>query len=301
MHSPHPTEHWAYRAKITDPLIEVEVIELDPSNKKSPRCVVEFLDGPAAGRREKVPAGRLKTPWADVDAFRQAEDDWARVESDDDTVEAEVRAAWDVFEAFFGDKQVDVGIRVATATIARPDAVEEILGCSINDVIDGAETAMIDGELVISPNGTMALARRLCEIDPRGVLEGVLAEEARAERRCMGEPARPGEDPTRPDIAWLIYREHTRPVHEVLRQWCGYRAVSAVEQALADEAEVRRLKELTHRLIRTLGYHDERRAELYLDELRTGAVTGPLVRPAPSAPRPAKVVTVEVSKRRYWA
>lgn len=194
MHSPHPTEHWAYRAKITDPLIEVEVIELDPSNKKSPRCVVEFLDGPAAGRREKVPAGRLKTPWADVDAFRQAEDDWARVESDDDTVEAEVRVAWDVFEAFFDAERADVGFRIATATIARPDVVEAVLGCSIHEVIDGAESAMVDGGLVVSPNGTMALARRLCEIDPRGVLEGVLAEEAKAERRCMGEPAKPGAD-----------------------------------------------------------------------------------------------------------
>ena len=63
----------------------------------------------------------------------------------------------------------------------------------------------------------------------------------------------------------------------------------------------RSLKELAHRVIRTLGYHDERRAELYLNELRTGAVTGPLVRPAPSAPRSAKVVTVEVPRRRYWA
>lgn len=40
MRTPQPTEHWAYRAKGTDPLIEVKVIELDPSNKKSLRCVV---------------------------------------------------------------------------------------------------------------------------------------------------------------------------------------------------------------------------------------------------------------------
>lgn len=38
-------------------LIEVKAIEFDPSNKKSLRCVVELLDGPTSGKREKVPAG----------------------------------------------------------------------------------------------------------------------------------------------------------------------------------------------------------------------------------------------------
>lgn len=196
---------------------------------------------------------------------------------------------------------IEVGFRVTTATILRLDEVEGALGSSITDVIGGAETAIIDGHLVVSPNGAMAMARRLCAVEPRGVLERVLAEEAEAERRCIGEPAKVGESPTRPDIAWRIYCEYSRPVREVLRQWCGYRAVRAVEQALADEAEVRRLKELARRVIRALAYHGEGRAELYLDELHTGAVTGPLVRPAPSAPRPTKVFSVEVPRRRYWA
>lgn len=214
--------------------------------------------------------------------FRQAESDWERVEADDDTDEVEGRAAGDVFDAFFDHTHVEVGFRVTTATILRRDGCHRRRPRRVTERHDG------DGATPVRSRAS------------RGV-ERVLGEEAEAERRCIGEPAKAGEDPTRPDIAWRIYCECSRPVHEVHRQWCGYRAVRAVEQALADEAEVRRLKELAHRVIRTLGSHDERRAELYLNELHTGAVTGPLVRPAPSAPRPAKVVSVEVPRRRYWA
>jgi hypothetical protein len=52
-----------------------------------------------------------------------------------------------------------------------------------------------------------------------------------------------------PEWEYQWYLESVRPVHELLRSWCGHRAATVHERLAAAEAEVRRLDALIVRLI----------------------------------------------------
>lgn len=48
-----------------------------------------------------------------------------------------------------------------------------------------------------------------------------------------------GKQTSSPEREYEWYRKHDRPVHELLRSWCGHRTVTFVERLTAAEAEVR--------------------------------------------------------------
>lgn len=68
MSMPDIGDELIYRLRDYAPSQRVQVVEID-TRKKTPRYVVEFLDGEQAGVRENVPRGRLRGPWADVDRY----------------------------------------------------------------------------------------------------------------------------------------------------------------------------------------------------------------------------------------
>ncbi|WP_447002334.1 hypothetical protein ACRAKI_21665 [Saccharothrix isguenensis] len=60
------------------------------------------------------------------------------------------------------------------------------------------------------------------------------------------EKTKRGSDP---EWEYRWYLEHGRPRHELLRGWCGHRAVTMQERLAAAEAEVQRLDVLVARLV----------------------------------------------------
>ena len=76
---PQVGESWAYRARQSDEVVEVEVLKV--GNQRPPRVLVRFTDESFEGRQEWVPPARLKVRWQAVDTFREAEARWARVDA----------------------------------------------------------------------------------------------------------------------------------------------------------------------------------------------------------------------------
>ena len=54
---------------------------------------------------------------------------------------------------------------------------------------------------------------------------------------------------TSPEWEYRWYLEHGRPLHKLLRSWCGQRGVTMQERLGAAEAEVHRLDQLIVRLL----------------------------------------------------
>lgn len=56
----------------------VRVLEID-SRKKTPRYVVDFLDGDKVGFQENLSSGRLRGPWAEVETYDELMASWERI------------------------------------------------------------------------------------------------------------------------------------------------------------------------------------------------------------------------------
>lgn len=67
----HVGEVWAYRARQTDPLVQVVVTRIGV--RKLARVLVRFVHDVFEGRQEWVPPARLKVLWTDVGDFEAAE------------------------------------------------------------------------------------------------------------------------------------------------------------------------------------------------------------------------------------
>ncbi|MFZ2624720.1 MAG: hypothetical protein WAX29_05695 [Propionibacterium sp.] len=54
-------EHWGYRKRGTDPLVEVEILKI--GTQKPARTLVGFVAEKFEGRQEWIPPSRLKVLW----------------------------------------------------------------------------------------------------------------------------------------------------------------------------------------------------------------------------------------------
>ncbi|NEA30758.1 hypothetical protein [Streptomyces sp. SID13031] len=106
------------------------------------------------------------------------------------------------------------------------------------------------------------------------------------------------------DPAWEYewYRKYHRPIHELLRQWCGHRAATLHERLTASEAENIRLEALVNRLIDALA--DEGNLDLahtMAQELQDDRITPESVRPVVERPlHPSEIPVRYVTRRRHW-
>ncbi len=245
-----------YRLRDYDQSERVRVVEID-SRKKTPRYVVEFLEGEKQGQRENVPLRRLRGDWAEVKAYDELMANWQRLD-ESWMEERESDAADVVFERLI-DSEIATGVwtpvRGATK-ILNTDVLAPLLGMQVEEFLAQVDWFVLDGETVISPAGTMLLAQYSCQVNPMPVLDWVVEEEkeyrhyakhGRASTSFEGE-----EYTTSPEWEYKMYLEYGKPLHEILRGWCGYRAVTFQERLEAAEAEVRRVDELITRLFEQL-------------------------------------------------
>ena len=99
------------------------------------------------------------------------------------------------------------------------------------------------------------------------------------------------------------YQQWERPRLELLRQWCGHRAVSAQERLSAAEAECHRLDVLLTDAIGMLrGTGEDVRADRLDEEHERNRITAATVRPVIDRPVPLseKSVRVVYKYRRAW-
>ncbi|WP_129670200.1 hypothetical protein [Phytoactinopolyspora endophytica] len=148
---------------------------------------------------------------------------------------------------------------------------------------------------MLSAEGTMLLAEHACRINPMPVLDAVIEKEKELRDRCKRGRTRLGgrgsdDSVASPEWEYEWYRTYYRPVHELLRQWCGHRAITLQERLAAAEAENSRLEALVNRLIDDLADKgDLRFARTVVEELENERITpdkiGPVVERPYTHPR----------------
>lgn len=182
--------------------------------------------------------------------------------------------------------------------IADPAKLEPLIGFPVDDLVERVESfSEGDGHRVVSPEGTLQIAELACRVNPMPVLELVVEDERKYRQKTMRDAS---------DAEWEYrwYLERGRPLHELLRGWCGHRAVSMQERLAAAEAEVRRLDLLVTRLVGQLRENGHKIfadviAEVHEEERITPANYRPVV-DRPLKPSEIPVRYIEVPRRRWW-
>jgi hypothetical protein len=223
----------------------VRVVEID-ERKKTPRYLIEFLDGEKAGTQENVPGGRLRGRWSDVRQYDVLMAHWESLEGYE-LSEIEEFAVERVFILLIPEEIAEWSwspVRWITR-IHNSVELKKLFGVSAEDMLDQVPGFTLDGDTILSPDGTLRLARYACGVKPMPVLDWVEQEEKEYREKCRkGSPAVSWDKKpytTDPDWEYEQYLEYGRPLHELLRSWCGQRAVTLKERAEAAEAEVHRL------------------------------------------------------------
>ncbi|WP_146194746.1 hypothetical protein [Bifidobacterium callitrichidarum] len=257
-----------YRLRVYEPSQHVKVVEIDNS-KKTPRYVVEFLEGNNAGTRANVPGSRLHGPWADVEQFDWRMAQWEKFE-DVELTETETDAMCEVFCLLIPETiaQWDWSYVHWSVQVLDELGLEQRIGVSVDDVLDQVAGFKEDGGVMLSPEGGLLIAQYACRINPMPVLAWVDQDEKEYRDKCRNGHLGVGPDnrPHRTDPQWEYqwYLEHGRPLHELLRCWCGQRAVTMHERLGAAEAENHRLEELLEQLFRQMEQHGFAQSVEYL-------------------------------------
>lgn len=299
-----PGEEWVYRLRDSAPSERVRVLAIHPK-KTGSRVDVEFLDD--NGRKENVPGARLRRPWSEVAAYDVLMANWQRI--DFDLTEVEDAAACEVFDNLIPAEIATYEwspVRYATGIHDRA-RLEELLGMELAELLDGVPSFEHNEVLMVSPEGTLRIAEALCEKRPADVLAWVMKEEEEIREKCkrgrrIQRSSGPGETTTSPEWEYEWYLKSDKPRHELLRQWCGHRAISFHERLAAAEAEVRRLDILVARLIDDVRARGgDFFADFMEEEHNKERITPEKVRPVVERPlSPHEIPVREVPVRRRW-
>ncbi|KBR60926.1 hypothetical protein [Mycobacterium avium] len=243
-----------------------------------------------AGRRDNVPATRLRGPWSSVAAYDDLMANWQRL-NDYEIDDTEEVAAGEVFDGLI-PKEVatyyDSFVRNG-ATVRDSDALERLMRQPMSDILEQVQWFKRDDVLELSAEGTLLIARHACAANPVPILDRITAEEAEIREHCKrGREYKAldgsGKDTSPPEREYELYRKHYRPVHELLRGWCGHRSVTFCERLTAADAEVRRLNILLAEVIDELRQHNAIHAEGYEREHNDERIRPETVRPVVDRP-----------------
>jgi hypothetical protein len=302
-------DEWIYRARAYSPSERVKIVSIE-KRKQTTRVDIEFLDGDKVGTRDNVPATRLPRPWSEVTAYHDLMANWQRL-GDCSLDEAEEWAVEEVFSllipesvATYYDSFVKNG-----ATVRDIVALERIMRRPLLDIMEQVEWFDHDGAIQLCANGTLLVAEYACRANPLPVLDNVIVSEAEVREHCKrGRTYQAvdgsGDKTSSPEWEYESYRKRLRPVHELLRQWCGHRSVTFYERLTAAEAENRRLDILVAKLIDRLKHHEDAiNADIYEREHNEQRITPDTVRPVvdrPLAPWELPVRKIPTPRRRWW-
>ncbi|MCF8785240.1 hypothetical protein [Rhodococcus ruber] len=300
-------EYWVYRKSDNAPSERVEVLGVTAHGRKQ-RAEINFVD--AADRVETVPLNRLRTPWSNVHSFDESMANWEKLAAPD-LHNVEEEAIGEVFGELVPESVATIYGQGADYVVSIYDTAtfEDIVGCSIADIARQCFSCREKGAFLLCRNGALISAELACRRNPQPILDVVFAEEAEAREACKHgrrrEHGRRADDSDRtsPYWEWDWYLKYTRPRLELLRQWCGFRAVTADERRRAAEEEARRLDLLLTRAIDALKDHHELLANVLKEEHESERITPERVRPQidrPLRPDEMPVREIKVRSRRWW-
>ncbi len=303
---PEVGDELIYRLRDYAPSEHVKVVEVD-TRKKTHRYVVEFIGGERAGVQENVPAGRLRGDWADVVAYDQRMADWERIDQTGLT-DAESDAVDQVFLLLIPE---DVATREWSPVrdairIYDRDRLKALVGIGVDDLLSQVEGFELDDDVLLSPEGSLLVAEFACRINPIPVLDWVVEDEKEYREKSRNGRAAVGHDKraytTSPAWEYQWYLERGRPVHELLRAWCGHRAATFQERLGAAEAENRRLDELIVRIfdqLKRLGH--EQATDYLMRSYEEERITPANFRPVVDRPlKPSEIPVRYVTAPRRW-
>lgn len=257
-----------------------------------------------------MPGSRLHGAWNGVEEFDELRANWRRLNGNGDGIDdAEHGAVLAVLIALvpediaiYDNSPVRHGLSISDVP-----TLERIMSRPIGHVLDQVEWFEYEGELELSAPGTLLVAEYVASANPVPMLDAVVKEEAEARAGCKHGRERDfydgsGTQLSSPEYEYARYRKYDRPKHELIRAWCGHRAVSFVEQLSAAEAEVQRLDVLVAQVIDHLRKYDANMADCYEREHNEERIRPETVRPVvdrPLAPWEIPVREVRVRGRRW--
>lgn len=299
---------WAYRTRDDSPSERVQIQAMTPK-KNSARIDIVFLDDPNQ-RVENVPASRLRVLWEQVSSYDELMANWQHV--DDLTLDdVEQHCVYQVYDRLIPEEIAEAEwspVRDAT-TVRERAGLEAIIGKPLDDILDDvAWFAPDETTVTMSPAGTLLVAEAACRANSNRILEKIFEEEKALRHKCKNGAERRNsltgeQESTSPEYEYWWYRRWDKPAHELLRQWCGHRAVTAHERLTAAEAENERLDILLQRAIDALaGASDgEMLAKALAEEHERDRITAYTVRPVVDRPlHPSEIPVREVPVRRRW-
>lgn len=174
-------------------------------------------------------------------------------------------------------------VRFATA-VHDAEALMQITGTPTAEILTDIAWFELEGVLMLSPEGTIAIAEFACRKNPMPILEWIIEQEKVKREECKRGGnlimSRRESTTTSPEWEYELYLKYYKPLHELLRQWCGHRAVTLQERLGAAEAESHRLDVLVSRLIDALKMDGEDLfAKVMEEEHETERITPEKFRP----------------------
>lgn len=246
----------------------VRIVAID-TRKKNPRYEIEFLDGDKEGTQENVPGNRLRGPSSGAREYDDLMANWERLDQFELT-DHEESAVSTVFDLLLPEEIAEwewSPVRWMTRVHDR-SALESLIGMPTADLLAQSDWFELDHDVILSPEGTLMIAEYACRLKPMPVLDWVLAEEKEYREKTKHGRSAVSFDKkpytTSPEWEYQWYLECGRPLHELLRSWCGQRAVTMQERLAAAEAEVQRLDELIVRLLDELKRHGHSMSSDYI-------------------------------------
>ena len=128
-------------------------------------------------------------------------------------------------------------VRHATAIHDR-ELLEQATGVPTSEFVNANTSLEQHGGTIVCPAATLAIIRAACHHHPAAILGAVLTEEQEIRERCeLGTSQRNPLDhriySTSPALEYERYRNERKPVHDLLRHWCGKPAVELHTQLVA--------------------------------------------------------------------
>lgn len=237
----------------------VRIVEVD-ARKKNPRYDIEFLEGEKMGTLESIPGSRLRGPWAGVREYDELMANWERLDQVQltDHEESAVSTALDLLIPEDIAEWEWSPVRWMTRLHDR-SALEPLVGMPVDDLLAQADWFELDGDVILSPDGTLMIAEYACRVRPTPVLDWIVEEEKEYREKSKHGRSTVSFDKqpytTSPEWDYQWYLERGRPLHELLRSWCGQRAITMQERLAAAESEVQRLDQLIVRLLDEVKRH----------------------------------------------
>lgn len=299
-------EKWAYRRRDDAASERVLVGALHRHGQKF-RADIKYLSGDKTGLEENVPRNRLRVRWdevGDYDALMEGLE-CLRTEA---LTKAEESALWKATELLLPTEVAELFASPVDEALLIHDQhkFEALLGEPLSALQSDFAWLLYDGKPCLSPKASLRVAELLCRKNPATVLEAVMAEEAVAREKSKhggtvtsfesNEPVS-----TSPDLEYKFYLKWDKPVHEILRHWCGYQAVTDHERLLAAEAEIQRLDTLLASALTSLRQFNKHWADAYTQEHENERITPYSIRPIPERPlQPHELPVIRVRTRRQW-